>query len=79
MRATSQRTRPMNPTELPGELLALIVDELPDEKALHTAALVSRAFNQAATRLLYRSLHSRTIVREYGVRTLCTLVRRAGR
>jgi hypothetical protein len=46
---------------LPLDLLSPILSELADPKDWHACALVSKAFNKAATPLLYRKLDSRII------------------
>src|SRR5947209_3769104 len=47
--------------DLPVDLLSPILTQLSDRRDWHACALVSKAFNKAATPLLYRKLDSRII------------------
>ena len=62
MPALNKRARFRAPfQDLPLDILPPIVSQLTDRKDWHACALVSKAFNQVATPLLYRTLDSRII------------------
>ncbi|KZT21105.1 hypothetical protein NEOLEDRAFT_1074225 [Neolentinus lepideus HHB14362 ss-1] len=61
--------RPFKLQELPLDLLYPILDEL-DRKDLHSATLLSSKINPVATSILYRTLDSRTTLRNGIVRVL---------
>jgi hypothetical protein len=63
----------MSANDLPTEVLTLVLDNLVDDKALHACTLVSQAFHEPATKLLYRCLNSRIAQQEYGVSTSAVL------